>query len=113
MNPIESPDPLEELLRAESKYIEDAGFTGRVVGALPSGNSARMRMMLPLGVTVIGMAVFVSLAPGMVSMIFSWTDWSASIQSAYALDFQTVSILIAGVALIASQIGAIFVLTEE
>ena len=35
MNPPETNDPLDALLREQDKYIEDNGFTARVVAALP------------------------------------------------------------------------------
>ena len=35
MNPLDTNDPLDVLLREQNDYIEDNGFTARVMGALP------------------------------------------------------------------------------
>ena len=35
MNPLRTNDPLDALLREQNHYIEDDGFTARVISALP------------------------------------------------------------------------------
>jgi hypothetical protein len=35
MNPPEKSDPLEKLLQEQNQYVEDAGFTARVISSLP------------------------------------------------------------------------------
>jgi hypothetical protein len=35
MNPLKTNDPLDALLREQNQYIEDNGFTARVISALP------------------------------------------------------------------------------
>ena len=35
MNPLKTNDPLDTLLREQNQYIEDNGFTTRVISALP------------------------------------------------------------------------------
>ena len=44
MNPSDNNDPLDTLLREQNDYIEDNGFTARVMGALPQ---RRRRGWLP------------------------------------------------------------------
>jgi hypothetical protein len=61
MNPPEPNDPLDALLREENRYIDDNGFTSRVVSALPKPRRrARPRVMLLLGATCVGsvLAIF-------------------------------------------------------
>jgi hypothetical protein len=55
MNPPETNDPLDALLREQDKYIEDNGFTARVVAALPRrSRRAWLRPAILLGATAIG-----------------------------------------------------------
>jgi hypothetical protein len=54
MNPPETNDPLDALLREQDKYIEDNGFTARVVTALPRRRRAWLRPVLLLGAVAIG-----------------------------------------------------------
>ena len=35
MNPLKTNDPLDTMLREQNQYIEDNGFTARVISALP------------------------------------------------------------------------------
>jgi hypothetical protein len=35
MNPLKTNDPLDALLRAQNQYVEDDGFTARVISSLP------------------------------------------------------------------------------
>jgi len=49
MNPSDTNDPLDALLRDQNDYIEDNGFTARVMGALPQrrrGGSLRSAVLL-------------------------------------------------------------------
>lgn len=52
MNPPENNDPLDALLRAQDDYVEDNGFTARVLAALPRRRTW-VRPTLLLGATVI------------------------------------------------------------
>jgi hypothetical protein len=56
MNPPESNDPLDALLREQNTYIEDDGFSRRVMARLPPGGhrTAWLREALILGSTSIG-----------------------------------------------------------
>ena len=63
-------DPIDEMLKADAAlhgdtYIDDAGFTLRVVDALPSRSpvSPLMRFAIPCGFTLLA-AVFVGLFTG-------------------------------------------------
>jgi hypothetical protein len=66
-------DPLDEMLKADAQlhrdqYIDDAGFTLRVIDSLPAmpaptRQSRAMRMGIPFGMTLIG-ALFVMLFAG-------------------------------------------------
>src|SRR5689334_7857417 len=54
MNPPETNDPLDALLREQNTYIDDNGFTARVVAGLPSRRRAWLRSAVLLGTTAIG-----------------------------------------------------------
>jgi hypothetical protein len=54
MNPPETNDPLDAWLREQDKYIEDNGFTARVIAALPRRPRAWLRPAILLGATTIG-----------------------------------------------------------
>ena len=64
MNRPEANDPLDALLREQSQYVEDDGFTARVISALPRRHSQfPLRQIFLLGVTVIGLALAVLWLP--------------------------------------------------
>ena len=63
MNPPETNDPLDALLREQDKYIEDNGFTARVVAALPRRRRAWLRPVLLLGAVAIGSVLAVLWLP--------------------------------------------------
>jgi hypothetical protein len=74
MSPPETNDPLDAWLREQDKYIEDNGFTVRVVAALPRRRRAWLRPALLLGAVAIGSVLAVSWLPwGDLSV----PDWSA------------------------------------
>jgi len=74
MNPPETNDPLDAWLREQDKYIEDDGFTARVVAALPRRRRARVRPILLLGAVAIGSVLAVLWLPwGNLAV----PDWSA------------------------------------
>jgi|ERR1035438_8178084 hypothetical protein len=63
MNPPETNDPLDALLREQDKYIEDNGFTARVVAALPRRRRAWLHPVLLLGAVAIGSVLAVGWLP--------------------------------------------------
>ena len=63
MNPPETNDPLDALLREQDKYIEDNGFTARVVAALPRRRRAWLRPVLLPGVVAFGSVLAVLWLP--------------------------------------------------
>lgn len=63
MNPPETNDPLDALLREQDKYTEDNGFTARVVAALPRRRRAWLRPVLLLGTVAIGSVLAVEWLP--------------------------------------------------
>jgi len=75
MNPPETNDPLDAWLREQDKYIEDNGFTARVMTALPRRRRrAWLRPVLLLGAAAIGSALAVLWLPwGKLKV----PDWSA------------------------------------
>jgi hypothetical protein len=85
MNPPETNDPLDAWLREQDKYIEDNGFTARVMTALPRRHSQLpWRQIFLLGVTVIGLALAVLWLP--------WGDLSVPAWSALlSLDTQVLT----------------------
>jgi hypothetical protein len=57
-NLSEEKDPLDTLLREGSAYIDDGGFTGRVIQSLPRRRwRFAWRQSFLLGVTIIGSAL--------------------------------------------------------
>jgi hypothetical protein len=55
MNPPENNDPFETWLREQNPHVDDAGFTARVVSALPPQRARfRLRSILLLGTAAIG-----------------------------------------------------------
>jgi hypothetical protein len=64
MNPPETNDPLDALLREQNPYVEDNGFTKRVISALPRRRpQSWLRPVLLLGATVIGSVLAVLWLP--------------------------------------------------
>lgn len=57
MNP-ESNDPLDSILKEQETYIEDAGFTGRVMASLPKRKRGLMlRVVLLPGSALLGLVL--------------------------------------------------------
>ena len=64
MNPPEQNDPLDALLREQNPYVEDNGFTKRVISALPRRHSRfPLCQIFLLVVTAIGSALAISQLP--------------------------------------------------
>lgn len=64
MNPSDSNDPLEALLREQNHYIEDNGFSARVMAALPQRRRrGSLRSALLLGATAIGYVLAILWVP--------------------------------------------------
>ncbi len=90
----EPQDPLNALLQAENTYIEDAGFTARVIKSLPRRRTRRWPQVFLLGVSVVG---WIAAA--------SWLPWGnlppldttalISLDSQVLLPWLTVSLVIA------------------
>jgi hypothetical protein len=82
MNPPETNDPLDALLREQNPHIDDAGFTARVVSALPRSRArVRLRPVLLLGAAAIGS-----------SLAAFWLPWASlpalNAAAMVSLDFQ-------------------------
>jgi hypothetical protein len=63
MNRPEDNDPLDALLREQNPHIDDNGFTGRVLAALPRRRRTWLRPLILLGSAVIGSALAVRWLP--------------------------------------------------
>jgi hypothetical protein len=63
MNSPEEIDPLDALLREQNTYIDDGGFTARVVQSLPPRRRAWLRPALLIGATVTGSMLAVLWVP--------------------------------------------------
>ena len=63
MNPSEENDPLDALLREQNTYVEDGGFTVRVVKSLPRCRRAWLRPVILLGATAIGSVLAIRWLP--------------------------------------------------
>jgi hypothetical protein len=66
MNPPEDKDPIDMQLREQTPYIDDNGFTQRVIAALPPRRRTWLRPVVLLG----------SAAAGIVLAI-QWLPWSS------------------------------------
>jgi hypothetical protein len=85
MNQPETNDPLDALLRDQNQYVEDNGFTTRVISALPQRRPRFwLRPLLLLGTTAIGSALAVLWLP--------WKDLPAlDLESILSLNSQLLS----------------------
>jgi hypothetical protein len=95
MNPPDTNDPLDALLREQNTYIEDNGFTARVLAALPQSRPrARWRSTLLLSATAIGYALAIQ-----------WMPWNL-LNSSALLAFNPQALLAYGIlfAIVASLI---------
>jgi hypothetical protein len=63
MNPSEEKDPIEMQLREQDTYINDDGFTARVVAALPPRRRTWLRPVLLLGSVAIGIVLAIQWLP--------------------------------------------------
>ena len=64
MNPSDTNDPLDALLREQNDYIEDNGFTAGVMAALPQRRRrASLRPALLLGATAVGYILAIRWVP--------------------------------------------------
>jgi hypothetical protein len=59
MNEPEPNDPLDALLRDQATYVDDHGFTRRVLAALPRRRSSALRPAIVLGATALACALTV------------------------------------------------------
>ena len=63
MKQPEAKDPIDAVLREQDWHIDDAGFTSRVVVALPRRRRAWLRPVLLLGATVVGTVLAIRWLP--------------------------------------------------
>jgi len=63
MSQPEENDPIDVLLREQSAHIDDNGFTGRVLAALPPRRRTWLRPMVLLVATAIGSALAIRWLP--------------------------------------------------
>jgi len=63
MNPPEENDPVDALLREQNAYLDDAGFTARVVKSLPRRRRAWLRPVILLGAIVIASVLAIRWLP--------------------------------------------------
>ena len=63
MNPPEEKDPIDTQLREQDTYINDDGFTARVVAALPPRRRTWLRPVLLLGSATVGTVLAIQWLP--------------------------------------------------
>jgi hypothetical protein len=85
MNAPEEMDPLDALLREQNTYIDDGGFTARVIAALPQRRRhSWLRPALLLGAAAIGAALAIR-----------WLPWESlpplDLSALLSLDFQVLT----------------------
>ena len=88
MNPSDTNDPLDALLREQNDYIEDNGFTARVIAALPQ---RRRRGSLRSAVLLCATAICYVLA-------IRWVPWNV-LNSGALLSFSGQALLAYGLLL--------------
>ena len=74
MNPPESNDPLEAMLQEQNPYIDDGGFSARVVTALPRRRRTWLRPTFLVGVSAAGAALAARWLPWGDLPAFKMTD---------------------------------------
>ncbi len=65
MKPPEGNDPLDALLRENEAYVEDSGFTARVVALLPPRRRSWLRPAILFSATLLGLALMVWWLPSL------------------------------------------------
>jgi hypothetical protein len=63
MNPPEDNDPIDMQLREQTPYIDDNGFTQRVIAALPPRRLTWLRPVLLLGSAAVGIVLAIRWLP--------------------------------------------------
>ena len=63
MKPPEEKDPIDTQLREQDTYINDDGFTARVVAALPPRRRSWLRPVLLLGSATVGTVLAIQWLP--------------------------------------------------
>jgi anti-sigma factor RsiW len=63
MNPPEEKDPIDTQLREQTPYIDDNGFTQRVIAALPPRRRTWLRPVLLLGSAAVGIVLAIQWLP--------------------------------------------------
>ena len=98
MKPPDTDDPLDALLREQNTYLEDNGFTARVMAALPPRRRhARMRTALILGATALGCVLAVRWLPWDLLNSSTLLSFNSQALFAYALLLTIVGSLLWGV----------------
>lgn len=98
MNPPESNDPLDALLRDQNTYIEDNGFSRRVMARLPRRRRAGwFREVLLLGSTSIGCLLAILWLPLDLLKISILPGFHPQVLLAYGLLFAIIGSLTWGV----------------
>ena len=96
MNPPEANDPLDALLRESDAYIEDQGFTARVMDALPPRRRTWLRSAILFGAALIGFTFIAWWLPPARDIFVTAPDGGLAVQ------FNLQSLLTAGALLVAT-----------
>jgi hypothetical protein len=98
MNPPDTNDPLDALLREQNACIEDDGFTARVLAALPERRRRHwLRPSLLLGATAIGCMLAVRWVPWHLLNSSALLAFNSQVLIAYGLLLAIVASLFWGV----------------
>ena len=93
MPPLETKDPLDELLRENDAYVEDGGFTARVVASLPPRRRSWLRPAILFSATLLGLALLVWWFPSLKN------DLAVETNGGMVMNFSVQSLLTVGVVL--------------
>jgi hypothetical protein len=103
MNLPEENDPIDALLREQNAYLDDAGFTNRVIQSLPRRRRAWLRPVILSGAIAIGSVLAIR-----------WLPWGnllaldlSSLKSLFAADSPTLLSLVTVLAVGASLVWSI------
>ena len=74
MPPPETNDPLDTLLRENDAYVDDNGFTSRVMASLPRRRRSCLRPVILFSTTLLSLALLVWWLPSLKDNLGAVTD---------------------------------------
>lgn len=97
-------DPLDALLQENDTYVEDAGFTARVVASLAPRRRSRLRPAILCGAIFVGLALLIGWLPSFKDEFFAVTNDGI----VFDLNFQSGVLLVVMFAALATIAWGVF-----